>query len=330
MAYEYRAPSGQQDERRRRVNAGNPGTWLLLALGIGLIILGSGKFPLPAANGGARLDLSDIGGLETIRIASGSASVRFEQADVEGVGLVRGDGLDRNQLEVVRDGANLDIAIHGRLGRSPANDGTGADLTVRLPPGLTPDLMVSGSSGQVLLEGMEAGGVTVRSSSGSVRLEDSTINGDVAILTSSGTVFLHELEITGAIQVTATAGNSELQAVSARSYDFVAGSGRFDATGLAGTRLTARASAGQMNLSAVTLLEDWYVQASAGALTVSFDELPEDFTFAFEGSSGSLQVAERYGFRLPDGRPIRYEVDSGNAGGPRLGVRGSAGSFRLE
>ena len=308
------------------MNAGNAGTWLLLVLGIGLIILGTGKFPLPATNGGAGLDFIDIGGLETIRIASGSGSVRFNQADVDGVRLVLGDGLSRNQLEVVQDGASLDIAIHGQLGRS----GMGSDLTVQLSPDLTPDLVVSGSTGQVLLEGMEVGGVTVRSSSGSVRLVDSTMNGDVSILTSSGTVFLHELEIIGAVQVAATAGSTELRAVSARSYDFAAGSGRFDATGLAGTRLTARASAGLMNISAVTLLEDWYVQASAGALTVSFVELPENFTFAFEGSSGRLQVAERYGFRLPAGRPLRYEVDSGNAVGPRLSVRGSSGSFSLE
>ena len=310
-------------------SAGRPGTWLLVVAGIAVIVMGYGNFRGAVTPAEVAAEAFDTAGLETIHVTNRSSSIVFGQADVSEVQVSLSGNVNSDQLQVERDGSNLNINVRRQWWTLPFLNFRGHELTVLLPRNFEPVVEITSSSGRVLLEEASLAGVMVRSSSGRVCLDDATVEGDVTISTSSGAVCVQDVDIAGRLAVTVSSGSADLVDALADSYDFISSSGRFSAEGLAGTTLNARVSSGRLTLEAETLLEDWNVQSSSGGVTVSFGKPPADFTLDHEASSGGLRVSDRYGLELPNGRRNQVTASFGN-GGPRLSVRTSSGRFTLD
>lgn len=148
-------------------------------------------FFLVACSNGGTMDLQskNLEGIDRLHIDHGSTPVHIESAEVETLEAFLSMGSDNSGMVMVQKNKELKIQLKSDL-RQIVNIGRKPRLTIRVPMNYEGEVWLSGSSGNVKINDLQAGKLKIDSKSGNVSMDYQEINQDIDVSVHSGNVVL--------------------------------------------------------------------------------------------------------------------------------------------
>lgn len=163
-------------------------------------------------------------------------------------------------------------------------------LLIEVPRKTYESIIVATSSGDIDAEGLSAGVVDLRASSGDIEAKNIRADEKIVIETSSGEIDAGDIQ-GKAIDVQASSGDVSLKDVAGALTKVKTSSGDVDIDHLIGD-LSTRTSSGEIEIDSPEPTGHWKCRASSGNVSVRFQDIPS-LAVDFSGGSGSGRIKHR-------------------------------------
>lgn len=288
--------------------------WGLLLLVVGSIGAAATFESFFGAFGGVtvhELETVDSETIREIKIDSAATDVSVVPTDgqeivVELSGKVSESAKDTYTLNVEREEQVLEISVRQAWRLGFMNWGS-ARLQVRIPRGDYETVTVGAGSGNIMVEDLAAGAITLRANSGNIKASNTVAELTYTIDAGSGNISTEALSA-DAIHLTANSGNIEatgdratssytaragsgdlsLTNLTADVFEFSTGSGRIVALDIQGAA-AIHASSGNVTVDNPQLVGDWTIATRSGRVEVDLEH-PQSLIVTFDGGSGEAKV----------------------------------------
>jgi lia operon protein LiaG len=309
------------------------GTVLLLAGIIGLLsTFSSGKdffsFGTKELNLSSTVDASQV---KSIKVNGDSANVNVVRGNSDKIlitlaGKVSPKYADKIDLRTDVTGGILTVEPVEPNGFSIGISILDIALTVELPAKMWDTLAIKAGSGDIKVESLEAGGVTVDLGSGNTEM--SAVNaGTIRVSTNSGDQRFEDLQ-SRELTVSVDSGNVTAHKFQADSISVKAGSGDLKLTDGQG-ELIGKTGSGNIRIESKQLSHNAKLEAGSGDITVLVDDQPQSLAFDFRTGSGDSHIDWSY---TTDAGGSKDEDDvSGTfgSGDVKLDVKTGSGNIKL-
>ncbi|WP_019636364.1 DUF4097 family beta strand repeat-containing protein [Paenibacillus fonticola] len=139
--------------------------------------------------GSMNVQSKELEGIERLHIDHGSTPVHIESAEVDALEAFISMGSYNSDIVMVQKNKELKIQLKSDLTRI-INIGRKPWLTIRVPMNYEGEVLLSGSSGNVKINDLQADKLNIDSKSGNVSMDYQQINQDIHVSVYSGNVIL--------------------------------------------------------------------------------------------------------------------------------------------
>lgn len=192
---------------------------------------------------------------------------------------------------------------------------------------LTADILsLKTSSGSIRVNKAEANSeCSFKASSGSVHVNDLRSSSDISVQTFSGGIRASHIQSGSKLEMKARSGGLDVQELTAKNLSLSTSSGSIKIRDVHGA-LKAETSSGSIKAMNDHIEGEWKLRTSSGSVSVQLDH-PESLLVQFKGNSGSSNISlEEMECQSKTKNSFIGKI---GAGENKLTVRTNSGSFRL-
>ncbi len=243
----------------------------------GALLLAGGDFSVINTSGETYVDKEYVcrGEIDSISIDESSNGVIFESADVKNV-IVKYCESDKVKYDITEKNAQLTVIKDTKFSISWGINLKDTKVTVLVPKTF-------------------AGDITVKSSSGSIKIADASAN-KVDLNHSSGSIELINISIADKLEAVNTSGSIKLENVTAKSVDLSNTSGSVTITNVnAADSANVKTSSGSIKLDRLKAGGNITLKCTSGSVKGSICGKESDFSISAGCTSGSCNLENSSG-----------------------------------
>jgi hypothetical protein len=199
-------------------------------------------------------------------------------------------------------------------------------LTIEVPEQEYNRITVDVGSGDLSIEDLQAGHLSLTSGSGDVTAKNNKSRGNFIVQTSSGDIDMQHNQAQNEARVSANSGDLDVSDLTAKSTRLETASGDIDVERYSGS-LIAQANSGDIDIESNQLSGDIDVKATSGDIDINFAQDPDSLSVDYRGGSGE-GIVDLKGF-LYEAKSDSVINGKKGSGKYKIKARTNSGDFSL-
>ncbi|WP_139693658.1 DUF4097 family beta strand repeat-containing protein [Sporolactobacillus terrae] len=200
-------------------------------------------------------------------------------------------------------------------------------LIIEVPEQAYNQITVDVGSGDLSIEDLQAGHLSLTSGSGDVTAKNNKSRGNFIVQASSGDIDMQHNQARNEARVSANSGDLDVSDLTAKSTRLETASGDIDVQRYSGS-LIAQANSGDLDIESHQLSGDIDAQVASGDIDINFAQDPDALSVDYRGGSGEGKV-NLDGFLYKE-KTDHLIIGQKGDGKYKIRVRTNSGDFNLQ
>lgn len=313
---------------------------LIAIVGIVLIVLGFilSKFSPSTSNSTAGLSLGgqqehtfECTNVKHIDISELSESIRIERGNSDKLTIVYYTPENKNNVDVKEVNGTVSFSrIKNNVSLTVGFELGDTSTVVTLPKNFDGKIKASSTSGSVNIASVDCEDLLVKSSSGSVKLENITSKKSSEISTTSGSIKVSSLTTADDFLLKTSSGSIDIEAATCKKLEAESTSGSTKITDVSSETSSFEASSGNIKLENFSSKGKIVMKSTSG--NIRFEKLVSDEIILESSSgsvSGSIKGSEKDYSILTKTSSGTCNLDNKRDGSKTLDAKTTSGSIRI-